>query len=52
MLLSTAPDLSGSGRVDMLTCPVAAVARAALLQRERRVKLTHNMYLIRRSVGA
>ena len=27
--ISTAPDLSGSGRVDMLTCPVAA-ARAAV----------------------
>ena len=27
MAISTAPDLSGSGRVDMLTCPVAT-ARA------------------------
>ena len=27
--ISTAPDLSGSGLVDMLTCPVAA-ARAAV----------------------
>ena len=29
MAISTAPDLSGSGRVDMLTCP-EALARAAV----------------------
>ena len=43
--ISTAPDLSGSGRVDMLTLPVAA-ARAAVA-----TGATH-MYLIRGSVGA
>ena len=29
MSISTAPDLSGSGRVDMLTRPVAAAAARA-----------------------
>ena len=48
--ISTAPDILGSGRVDMLTHPVAA-ARGNGLQRKRRVKLTH-MYLKRGSVGA
>ena len=45
-----ASDFSGSGRVDMLTYPVAT-ARAAVAT-ERQVKLTHDTYLIRGSVGA
>ena len=48
--ISTVPDLSGSGRVDMLTSPVAA-ARAAVATGVW-VKLKHDMYLIRGSVGA
>ena len=40
--ISTVSDPSGSGRVDMLTGPVAAA----------RVKSKHGMYLIRWSVGA
>ena len=44
------PDPSGSGRVDMLTSPVAA-ARAAVATGAW-VKSKHDMYLIRRSVGA
>ena len=43
-------DLSGLGRFDMLTCPVALV-RASLWQRESRVKLTHDVSMMRRSVG-
>ena len=49
MAISTAPDLSGSSRVDILTRPVAL---ELLLQRERRDKMTHDKYLIRGSVGA
>ena len=41
---------SGSGRVDMLTRPVAA-AQAAVATGAS-VKLTHETYLIRGSVGA
>ena len=44
------PDPSGSGRVDMLTSPVAA-ARAAVATGAW-VKSKHEMYLIRGSVGA
>ena len=44
------PDLSGSGRVDMLTRPVAA-ARAAVATGAW-VKSKHDMYLIRGRVGA
>ena len=49
MAISTVPDPSGSGRVDMLTSPVAA-ARAAVATGVW-VKSKH-MYLIRGSVGA
>ena len=46
-------DLAGLGLVDILTRPAPALARAALLlQRERRVELTHDTYLTRGSVGA
>ena len=48
--ISTVPDPSGSGRVDMLTNPVAA-ARAAVATGAW-VKSKHDMYLIRGSVGA
>ena len=48
--VSTVPDPSGSGRVDMLTSPVAA-ARAAVATGAW-VKSKHDMYLIRGSVGA
>ena len=44
------PDLSGSGRVDMLTSPVAS-ARAAVATGAW-VKSKHDMNLIRGSVGA
>ena len=47
--ISTVPDPSGSGRVDMLTSPVAA-ARAAVAT-VAWVKSKH-MYLMRGSVGA
>ena len=50
MAISTVPDLSGSGRVDMLTSPVAA-ARAAVATGAWG-KSKHDMYLIRGSVGA
>ena len=50
MAISTVPDPSGSGRVDMLTSPVAA-ARAAVATGAW-VKSKHAMYLIRGSVGA
>ena len=50
MAISTAPDLSGSGRVDMPTHRVKQ-QRELLLQRERRVELTHDTYLIHGSVG-
>ena len=50
MAISTVPDPSGSGRVDMLTSPVAA-ARAAVATGAG-VKSKHDMYLIRGSVGA
>ena len=49
MAISTVPDPSGSGRVDMLTSPVAA-ARAAVATGAW-VK-SKQMYLIRGSVGA
>ena len=49
------PDLSASGRVDMLTRQVAAVrgavATGALSQRVHWVKSKHDIYLIRGSVG-
>ena len=48
LAISTVPDPSGSGRVDMLTSPVAA-ARAAVATGAW-VKSKH-MYLIRASVG-
>ena len=48
--ISTVPDPSGSGRVDMLTSPVAA-ARAAVATGAW-VKSKHDVYLIRGSVGA
>ena len=48
--ISTVPDPSGSGRVDMVTNPVAA-ARAAVATGAW-VKSKHDMYLIRASVGA
>ena len=48
--ISTMSDPSGSGRVDMLTSPVAA-ARAAVATGAW-VKSKHDMYLIRGSVGA
>ena len=51
MAISTVPDPSGSGRVDMLTSPVAA-ARAAGGATGAWVKSKHDMYLIRGSVGA
>ena len=47
MVISTAPDLSGSSRVDMTTRPVAA---GVLLQRKLPASLSHK-YLIRGSVG-
>ena len=50
MAISNVPDPSGSGRVDMLTGPVAA-ARAAVVKGAW-VKSKHDMYLIRESVGA
>ena len=51
MAISTVPDPSGSGRVDMLTSPVAAARAAAATG--ACVKSKHdNMYLIRGSVGA
>ena len=50
MAISTVPDPSGSGWVDMLTNPVAA-ARAAVATGAW-VKSKHGMYLIRGSVGA
>ena len=48
-IVPTVPDPSGSGRVDMLTSPVAA-ARAAVATRAW-VKPKHDMYLIRGIVG-
>ena len=48
--ISTVPDASGSGRVDMLTSPVAA-ARAAVATGAW-VKSKHDTCLIRGSVGA
>ena len=50
MCCSAVPDPSGSGRVDVLTSPVAA-ARAAVATGAW-VKSKHDTYLIRRSVGA
>ena len=52
--ISTVPDLSGSGRVDMLTRPVAA-ARAAVataVATGASGELKHDRYLIRGCVGA
>ena len=48
--ISTVSDPSGSGRVDMLTGPVAA-ARAAVATGAW-VKSKHDVYLIRGGVGA
>ena len=49
--ISTAPDLSGSGGVDMpITTPVAAACELLLLERERWVKWTHEMCFRRGSV--
>ena len=48
--ISTVPDPSGSGQVDVLTSPVAA-ARAAVATGAW-VKSKHDLYLIRRSLGA
>ena len=50
MAISTVPDPSGSGRVDILTSPVAA-ARAAIATGAW-VKSKHDMYLIRGTVRA
>ena len=50
MAISTVSDPSGSGRVDMLTGPVAAARAAAATGAW--VKSKHDMYLIRGSVGA
>ena len=51
MAISTVPDPSGSGRVDMLTSLIAA-ARDAVVARGAWLKPKHDMYLIRGSVGA
>ena len=48
--ISTVSDPSGSGRVDMLTGPVAAAR--AVVATGAWVKSNHDMYLIRGSVGA
>ena len=48
--ISTVSDPSGSGRVDMLTSPVAA-ARAAVATGAWVIS-KHDMYLMRGSVGA
>ena len=48
--ISTVPDPSGSGRVDMLTSPVAAAR--AVVATGAWVKSKHDMYLIRGSLGA
>ena len=50
MAISTVHDPSGTGRVDMLTGPVAA-ARAAVATGAW-VKSKQDMYLVRVSVGA
>ena len=50
MAISTVPDPSGSGRVDMSTSPVAA-ARAVVVTGAW-VESKHDIYLIRGSVGA
>ena len=50
MVISNVSDPSGSGRVDMLTGPVAA-ARAVVATRAW-VKSKHDVYLISGSVGA
>ena len=50
MAISTVPDPPGSGRVNMLTGPVAA-SRAAVATGAW-VKSKRDMYLIRGSVGA
>ena len=44
MAISTVPDPSGSGRVDMLTSPVAAAR--AVVAAGAWVKSKHDMYLI------
>ena len=49
MAISTVPDPSGSGRVDMLTSPVAAAR--AVVATGAWVKSKHDMYLIRGSLG-
>ena len=48
--ISTVSDPSGSGRVDMLTGPVAAAR--AVVATGAWVKSKHDMYLTRGSVGA
>ena len=48
--ISTVSDPSGSGRVDMLTGPVAAAR--AVVATGAWVKSKYEMYLIRGSVGA
>ena len=48
--ISTVSDPSGSGRVDMLTSPVAAAR--AVVATGAWVKSKHDMYLIRGSVGS
>ena len=50
MAISTVSDPSGTGRVDMLTGPVAAAR--AVVAAGAWVKSKHDMYLIRGSVGA
>ena len=50
MATSTVSDPSGSGRVDMLTGPVAAAR--AVVATGAWVKSKHDMYLISGSVGA
>ena len=50
MAISTVSDSSGSGRVDMLTGPVAAAR--AVVATGAWAKSKHDMYLIRESVGA
>ena len=55
MAISTAPHLPGiarlSGRVDLLTRPVAAARAAAVATGASGDKLAHGMYLTRGSAG-
>ena len=50
--ISTVPDPSGSGRVDMLASPVRVAAAQAVVATGAWVKSKHDMYLIRGNVGA